>query len=197
MPVNSCDAHANQVSPPNSSSPQPRTCLPRARKSSKSPPQLGLLTPTTSKSPEPPSTLTSPVWRRESDAREEVKDELLSDDDMGRSRLPLNCPSICLPTYNSDVGLTPYEPAVRSSASPVTHRLPRGIPRDLACMISKSLERPPTPENPLSEAPPKTFAQLAAWTQAQNKASQALLDNISKGNYARLGLTSAGPQSRG
>ncbi|TFK82083.1 hypothetical protein K466DRAFT_603962 [Polyporus arcularius HHB13444] len=139
--------------------------LPPFRRSA---PLSQLPTPASSTSPEPRSQPTSPVvessWGQaavEDDEDEDIKDELYSDDEEAALR-----------TEDSE-----QPPEVS-----LDNRL-----HDLAGTLQESLSRL-APEATRS-APPKSFAELAGWLSQQHTTSTAILQGISQGAYAPLGLS--------
>ena len=72
----------------------------------------------------------------------------------------------------------------------VAHRppaLPSHVQSDLVTSLQKVFSQPrPPPGNDATA--PRSFAQLSRWIGGQDQAATALLDGITQGKYAHLGL---------
>ncbi|KAM5533381.1 hypothetical protein V8D89_012931 [Ganoderma adspersum] len=138
--------------------------------------------PTPSTSPEPASLPTSPLVANHGiigritatiSVKEEV-DELESDEDM---------------ELDSDSDSEVEVPLSATVAHPPPV-LPSWVQHDLVTSLQKVFSQPRPPSGN-DATTPRSFAQLSRWIGGQDQAATALLDGITKGRYAHLGLEPA------
>ncbi|KAI1788635.1 hypothetical protein LXA43DRAFT_629936 [Ganoderma leucocontextum] len=134
--------------------------------------------PTPSISPEPASLPTSPVVESPGISGritatisvKEEEDELESDEDMD------------LEDSDSEIEV-PLSTMVAHASTALQSR----VQNDVVTSLQKAFLQPRSPlENDASA--PRSFAQFSRWIGGQDQAATALLDEISKGTYAHLGL---------